>query len=508
MAVTTSCLAWGCGARDVGSFEPFAEALPVDLLDGQCTGDLDCVSTDPCMPTRCVQRACVALPRIDCDDGDPCTQDSCAGYPVTCKHDPVSPDLDGDGHFRPLPGVAAGADGACGDDCDDTQARALPGGRELCDGLDNDCNGVIDDGYDYVPSEGQPLLLSGQSEGGLGGVAHAGERFVVSLSYDVDHTQNRLTAIDPTGQIAFETDVALVNSDTFAGPLLWTGEALATAWEDRRDEDYEIYFNRLDADGNKLGPDVRLSYAPDFSLSPDLVFTGAEYIVAWDDRRLGLGQNHIFAQRIGADGTPVGTENVDLTPQAGSAASPSLALGTSTLALAYTELSLDRRATFALFDLELNQLGSEQLVSEPGAVSPLVTANAGEYLVTWHEHFDLPGSTIWGTRVSADGEPLLPQVALTPSEGFARTHSVLPLGDRLLLFWAQAPSSGGYDIYYQTLDTELRALGEPRRLTSGDGQALGPTPAFGNDGQLGVAYVDFADDRPRVYFTTLTCAGQ
>jgi hypothetical protein len=237
------------------------------------------------------------------------------------------------------------------------------------------------------------------------------------------------------------------------------------------------------------------------------VFTGSEHIVAWDDRRLGPGSNHIFAQRIASDGSLMSAENVDLTPRASSAASPSLALGTDTLALVYTELSQDRRATFARFDFELSQLGSEVVVSQPGAVSPLVTANAGEYLVTWHQHFDLPGDTIWGARISAEGELLQEPVALTPRSGFARTHAVLPLGDRLLLFWAQAPTEGGYDIHYQQLDTELQPVGEPRRVTSGGGQALGPTPAFGDNGQLGVAYVDFKDDRPRVYFTTLTCAG-
>ena len=46
-------------------------------------------------------------------------------------------DADGDGHAR----VACG-----GDDCDDNDPTIYTGAPELCDGKDNDCNNVIDDG--------------------------------------------------------------------------------------------------------------------------------------------------------------------------------------------------------------------------------------------------------------------------------------------------------------------------------------------------------------------------
>jgi hypothetical protein len=36
----------------------------------------------------------------------------------------------------------------CTGDCDDAHAAAHPGGQEICDGLDNDCNGLVDDGGD------------------------------------------------------------------------------------------------------------------------------------------------------------------------------------------------------------------------------------------------------------------------------------------------------------------------------------------------------------------------
>ncbi|MDP6931570.1 MAG: MopE-related protein, partial [Myxococcota bacterium] len=33
-------------------------------------------------------------------------------------------------------------------DCDDTDANAFPGNDEVCDGVDNDCSGGADEGFD------------------------------------------------------------------------------------------------------------------------------------------------------------------------------------------------------------------------------------------------------------------------------------------------------------------------------------------------------------------------
>lgn len=102
-----------------------------------------CDGVDTCDPATNI---CVPGETLDCEDGDPCTADSCD--PVDgCINDPRPFDMDADGH--PV--------GECGgDDCDDADPTVYEGAEELCDGKDNNCDGNTDEvaPFWYVDCDG------------------------------------------------------------------------------------------------------------------------------------------------------------------------------------------------------------------------------------------------------------------------------------------------------------------------------------------------------------------
>ena len=80
----------------------------------------------------------------DCDDADPATHPGAAevcgdGVDQDCRFGDWPADEDGAGHLALLCG---------GEDCHDFMANMNPDALEECDNLDNDCDGVVDDGLD------------------------------------------------------------------------------------------------------------------------------------------------------------------------------------------------------------------------------------------------------------------------------------------------------------------------------------------------------------------------
>lgn len=389
---------------------------------------------------------------------------------------------------------------------------------EICNGLDDDWNGVIDDGFTWrvEPNREDVRVSTDNNESAeTSGLASDGSSYVAF--YEGGTSSALKTFATPLGRdgtsLRPEQSLTVEEGQAHGGnvhgrAIAWNGGSYGVAWIDVRDGYSEIYFALLDANGTKLQPgDVRLSYEGGFGFNPSVHWTGERFVVVWSDWPSTFdttgGDTRIFARTISPDGSP-DPKVIEVTEGIpGNHDGPFVTAAGEQIAVAWIA-SDDGEVKFALFDRRLQRLAGPLSLGFHGDFVRVVHLGSG-WAAFWHGTDD-GETTIWGVRLDKTGAILGEAQPVVETPKHARYPFPISLGDRVLLVYSDdGDEMQGYELYDATLSATLERVGPAERVTRSAADSIFPTAAFGPAGDVGIL---FRDDRlgwGQVFFTRLEC---
>ena len=307
---------------------------------------------------------------------------------------------------------------------------------------------------------------------------------------------------------------------TYLGAVGWQlspcvafdGTNYLVVWEDFRNGISDIYGARVDTSGAVLDPaGIEIFAAHDEQVSPSVVFGGTDYLVVWEDHRRPP-YSDIHGTRVATSGTVLDPSGIDICMATYWQKSPFVAFDGTNYLVVWED---GRVGPYDIYGTRVNQSGvvldSSGIAISTGwyyQYSPCVAFDGTNYLVVWQDGRSITEYDIYGTRLDKLGivvDSLDIPISTAPSP--QEFPAVAFDGINYLVAWDDQ-RNGNYDIYGARVDQDGVVLD-----SSGIGVATGfsrweraPWVAFDGTNYL-VVWSDAYSGTTSIYGTRVDPSG-
>lgn len=386
----------------------------------------------------------------------------------------------------------------------------LPAGTETCNGKDDDCDGTVDE--DLLTNTSGDLRITNNNASSDQVYIGKGERsFGVVWADGRSGSKDQIYFAELTSsgaRPASNTSDRRVSNTTGASrhpALAWNGAGWGLLYADDEPNNVEIYFQKLNPNGTTAGSKMRLTNATGTSDWPDVVWTGSNFGVAYQDSRGSTGKD-IYFQRIDSNGNVIGTE-LPVVTAANDQSSPILKWNGTSFAIAFT--SYESGAPQVQFQL-LNADGTVQgnTVTVAAGVWPDLAWNDvdHQWALVWHAGA-VGNAEVFFTRLAEDGTALGTPTQITNAAGDSAYPSIDWNGFQYGLSW-QDSRNGNAAIYFTQVSAQGVENGNELLLSHGSGVS-DYTTALWNGSTFAFCWRDSRDapsGNTEIYFATVGCA--
>jgi len=230
-----------------------------------------------------------------------------------------------------------------------------------------------------------------------------------------------------------------------------TNNNIHITWNDERDGNWEIYYTKLDSNGNTLVDDTRLTTASGYSWCPAIaVDTNNNIHITWHDKRDGNWE--IYYTKLDNAGNTL-VDDTRLTP---------------------TDSSLSSSPAIA------------------------VDTNNNVHII-WKDERD-GNWEIYYTKLDNAGNTLVDDTRLTTASGYSWCPAIAAdTNNNVHITW-EDERDRNWEIYYTKLDNTGNTLVDDTRLTTDSAQSWTPEIAVDTNNNVHITWWDKRDGNPEIYY--------
>jgi hypothetical protein len=326
--------------------------------------------------------------------------------------------------------------------------------------------------------------------------------FAVAWQERIDNQYEiHFAALDAQGKPQAEpVPITSAAGDSMRPRLAWTGSAFGLAWDDNREGNHEVYFALLDAAGSALGLPSRLTTASGDSRYASVSWAGTGFLLTWEDFRSGVFQPHLVA--LDDKGVALAAEVILSELQTPATWVRSVWTGSELWVVWADARSGSTEIYFTRVSAAGVKLEPDELrVSALGAPSldPRIAYAGGQLGVVWQD-FRNNAKELYFASVTA-GATQVTEVQLTSGADLS-FHDLTYGNGEYGLVWGDR-RDGNDEIYFLRLGLDGKALHDPLRVTVDPAMSSSPAVAWLQDHYV-ITWDDSRDGNTEIYTVTVT----